>query len=194
MNPEKSRHGGQRKGAGRPKKKTGDLQKTHSLRATDKDWKEIQAAARIIKVCDNIRKRPRVFMLDDDELASVSRFLLGELLEKHQMAKYGKPEPPSALQQTTITGPEDRQIPETASEEDAVSVFLEYFRLNPVEAMSVIQTKLEHEKRIREIKRLRDEQAEAIDRLDKETANKLKSVDEINARVARMLQFSNFSK
>ena len=38
------------------------------------------------------------------------------------------------------------------------------------------------------------EQAEAMDRLDRETANKLKSVDEINARVARMLQFSNFSK
>ena len=75
MSLDTQRRGGRREGAGRPKKKARDLQKTHSIRATDRDWKEIQFAARIIKLCRTTEKRPRVFLLDDEENAKANKYL-----------------------------------------------------------------------------------------------------------------------
>ena len=72
--------------------KARDLQKTHSIRATDRDWKEIQVAARIIKLCRTTEKRPRVFVLDDEENAKVNKYLIDGLIERSQNSRWGEPE------------------------------------------------------------------------------------------------------
>ena len=131
MSLDTQRRGGRRTGAGRPKKKARDLQKTHSIRATDKDWKEIQIAARIIKMCRTTEKRPRVFVLDEEENARVNKYLIEGLIERSQNSRWGEPEgaQPVVMKQEEPT-PKELETPKTASEEEAVSLFLEYFRLN----------------------------------------------------------------
>ncbi len=195
MSLDTQRRGGLRPGAGRPKKKKRDLQKTHSIRATDRDWKEIQVAARIIKLCRTTEKRPRVFVLDDEENAKVNKYLIDGLIEKSQNSRWGDPEevqPVVAKQE--VSAPKELETPKTASEEEAVSLFLEYFRLNPIDAVSSIESKLEREKHIREMRRIRSEQEKKMDGIQRDMQEAMDSIDEINKAVAEMLQFPGYHR
>ncbi len=195
MSLDTQRRGGRRIGAGRPKKKARDLQKTHSIRATDKDWKEIQIAARIIKMCRTTEKRPRVFVLDEEENARVNKYLVEGLIERSQNSRWGEPEEvqPVVMKQDEPT-PKEIETPKTASEEEAVSLFLEYFRLNPIDAVSSIESKLEREKHIREMRRIRSEQEKKMDGIQRDMQDAMDSIDEINKAVAEMLQFPGYRR
>lgn len=177
------RRGGARPGAGRPKKKARDYQKTHSIRATDTHWKLIQTAVRIIKSQQHL-KEANVLILNDEDFASANRFLIEGVIEKYHDSMWTPPAPP-AMQPVEKTV----QTPVTSDEEKAVSLFLEYFRINPVEATSLIKSRLEKEVRIRRAKERRQREAELIKKLDKETQDVFSQVDDINERVARMLRF-----
>jgi hypothetical protein len=189
MGLEKQGRGGVRPGAGRPKKKKSELQKTHSIRATDNEWKEIQAAARIIKACKNPNKRPKVFMLDDKELADMGRFLLRGLIdERHDSLK----SLPVHTEESRVEEKIELKQPENINEEESVSIFLEYYRLNPIEAASMVRSRLDREKRIRRAREARQEQKHAIADLDKKADNIFDSIDDINERVAKMLSFAEY--
>lgn len=189
------RRGGLRAGAGRPKKKARDLQKTHSIRATDGDWKEIQVAVRIIKMCRTAEKRPRVFFLDDEENAKVNKYLIDGLIERSQNSRWGEPEEVQHVSAPTEEViPKELEVPKTASEEEAVSLFLEYFRLNPIDAVSSIESKLEREKHIREMRRIRSEQEKKMDGIQRDMQDAMDSIDEINKAVAEMLQFPGYRR
>ena len=179
--------GGSREGAGRPKKKKSELQKTHSIRATDKDWKEIQIAARIIKGCQLKSKRPRVFMLDEDEFLQVNQMLIEEINEKRHDAR--KQEAPAPIRQE----PQKIEIvrPKSVSEEEAVSLFLEYYRMNPIDAVSGISAKLDKERRRKALEETRMRQEMVMDKLEEEADDTLQSIDEINRKVAEMLRFAD---
>ena len=178
--------GGFREGAGRPKKKKSELQKTHSVRATDKDWKEIQTAVRVIKGCQATDKRPRVFLLRDDEFRQVNQLLIEGLIEK----RYG--DNPVEAEIPAKPKPEKIEItsPRTVSEEEAVSLFLEYYRMNPYDAVSSMRSKLDKERRKKALKEERLKHRKTMNRLEQQAEDALKSIDDINERVARMLQFS----
>ncbi len=185
----KSRTGGVRPGAGRPKKRRSELQKTHSIRATDEEWVHIQAAVRTIKACDITDRQPRVLCLNDQELADVHRLLFDKLTEKRHteaLKELPLPDPSPAIQRPAEA---KLEAPGSPDEEEAVSAFLEWFRLNPIEALSMAQAKLDREKRIIEMRRQREEQKEAMGRLERETDDVFQSIDDINERVAKMLQF-----
>lgn len=180
--------GGARPGAGRPKKKKSELQKTHSIRATDNEWKEIQTAARIIKACKNRNKRPRVLVLDDKELADVGRFLLRGLIEERHESLKSIPAPPPKQIQVA----QEYERPENTKEEEAVSIFLEYYRLNPIEATSIARSKLEREKQIIRARESRREQKRIMAEFDRKTEDAFESIDDINERVAKMIQFGGY--
>ncbi len=188
------RRGGLRAGAGRPKKKARDLQKTHSIRATDGDWKEIQVAVRIIKMCRTAEKRPRVFVLDDEENAKVNKCLIDGLIERSQNSRWGEPEEQPATVKQEEPAHKELEVAKTASEEEAVSLFLEYFRLNPIDAVSSIESKLERERHIRKMRKLRSEQKKQMDVIQRDMQNAMDSIDEINKTVAEMLQFPGYRK
>lgn len=189
MSLDTQRRGGARPGAGRPKKKKSELQKTHSIRATDNEWKEIQAAARIIKACKNPSKRPKILMLDDKELADIGRFLLRGLIEERHESLKSMPEPVTETQEEEKI---ELKQPENIGEEEAVSIFLEYYRLNPIDAVSMARSRLDREKRIKSAKEARQEQKHAIADLDKKADDIFDSIDDINERVAKMLQFAEY--
>lgn len=191
MNQHQHSHGGARPGAGRPKKKARDLQKTHSIRATDKDWKEIQLAARTIKTCSSIDRRPRIFMLTDDEQDKVNQFFLNGLIEAWQNARWGEPDTTPPPQPPLLQEQKEIEItkPRNFSEEEAVSIFLEYYRTNPIESVSLVQSKLEQEQRIREARERRQRQSATMDKFDERMQNAMDSIDDINERIAKMLQF-----
>ena len=171
---------------GRPKKKAKELQKTHSLRATDKDWKAIQLAARTIKACKTVDD-PHVLVLNKEEFARVNKLLLNEVIEqRHDSLGEIRSSTPSVLPSKKI----EPQKPISLEEEEAVSVFLEYFRLNPIEASAMVQSRLDKEKRILRAKENRKKQNRIIDQLEKKTNFALDTADEINRRVAEMLHFS----
>lgn len=188
MNPQQHSHGGVRPGAGRPKKKARDLQKTHSIRATDKDWQEIQTAARIIKSCTSTDKRPHVFLLSKDEVQLVNKFLIDGFIENSQNARWGKPEPPP---QPPVQTHEDIQIvkPKNLTEEEAVSKFLEYYRLNKIDCMNMIESRLEREVRLREIREQKARNKATMSRLENNVQDALDNIDDINARIEKMLRF-----
>lgn len=180
------RRGGFREGAGRPKKKKSELQKTHSVRATDKDWKEIQTAVRVIKGCQATDKRPRVFLLRDNEFRQVNQLLIEGLIEK----RYGD----NPVEAETPAKPEPEKIeitsPRTVSEEEAVSLFLEYYRMNPYDAVSSMRSKLEKERRKKALREERRKHTKTMNKLEQQAEDAMRSIDDINERVARMLQFS----
>lgn len=178
--------GGRREGAGRPKKKPSELQQTHSIRATKKDWKAIQAAARLIKAHHEDGREARLLYLNDDEEQLISQFLLGELINRHEKARYGDEDAydnKMAPEQAAI----ERSVPETLLEEDAVSLFLEFYRLNPEEASARVKYGLEREQRLRAIRKEREEQKKQMQKIDAELNPTLESVDELNERIAKML-------
>lgn len=182
--------GGFRKGAGRPKKKKSELQKTHSIRATNKDWKEIQIAARIIKGCKSASKRPRVFLLEEDEFRQVNKFLIDGLIDK-RYAETPPLELPVAPKPTAI----EITKPKTVSEEEAVSLFLKYYRINPYDAVSSLESKLDKEERRKALKEQRLKYKKTMDVLESQAEGAMKSIDDINARISRMLQFpGSFSR
>ena len=90
--------------------------------------------------------------------------------------------------------PKELETPKTASEEEAVSLFLEYFRLNPIDAVSSIESKLEREKHIREMRRIRSEQEKKMDGIQRDMQDAMDSIDEINKAVAKMLQFPGYRR
>ena len=90
--------------------------------------------------------------------------------------------------------PKELETPKTASEEEAVSLFLEYFRLNPIDAVSSIESKLEREKHIREMRRIRSEQEKKMDGIQRDMQDAMDSIDEINKAVAEMLQFPGYRR
>lgn len=177
--------GGRREGAGRPKKKPSELQKTHSIRATKKDWKTIQAAARLIKAHHGDGRKARLMYIYEDEAEAISQFLLDDLMERHEKAMHGD----EAGEEETESGRIviERRVPETLPEEDAVSMFLEYYRLNPEEASARVKYGLEHEQRIRAIRKEREEQKQAIRQIDRTLKPTLQAADELNERIAKML-------
>lgn len=189
MNPQQHSHGGARTGAGRPKKKARDLQKTHSIRATDKDWQEIQTAARIIKSCTSANKRPHVFLLGKDEVQLVNKLLIDGFIENSQNARWGKPEPEPP--QPPVQTHEDIQIvkPKNLTEEEAVSKFLEYYRLNKIDCMNMIESRLEREVRLREIREQKARNTATMSKLENNVQDALDNIDDINARIEKMLRF-----
>ena len=194
MEPTVHKHGGVRKGAGRPRKKPKDLQKTRSLRATDKDWNLIQIAARIIK-SSHTDKKSRVLVLSDDEFQRVNNFLLEELIENHYNQKWGEEITP----QEAIHSPAENtttllEQPRTLDEEEAVSVFLEYFRLNPVAASASIQSKLEYEKRNHELRQMREEHDKVMAKLNEQSEGAINFADSVNARVEQLLRFPGYRR
>ena len=186
---EKKRRGGFREGAGRPKKKAQDLQKTHSLRATDKDWDLIQIAARVIK-STKTDKKSRVLVLSDGEFRRVNSILWEEVREsrypKNESAEVSRP---TALDSTDKAAVIPLEMPKKLAEEEAVSVFLEYFRLNPEAASSYIMRKLEDEKRTQRQKQIHLEQEEVMDKLCDESKEAIKLADDINKRISEFLMF-----
>ena len=191
MSLETQGRGGFRKGAGRPRKKPSERQMTHSIRATEKDWKEIRRAVDIIKSCRTISKRPRVFVLSDEEHGKVSRFLVDDMIEKRTIQKYGEPkadEPPAPAE---TNEPKVLEHPATPSEEEAVSFFLELFRMNPDRTMSIVKWNLDKEKRILEHRKFREEQDRILGEM-KDTSAALKEIDDVNNRVKEMLESGFF--
>lgn len=188
MADNKHTRGGVRTGAGRPKMAKRDLQKTHSLRATDKDWKEIQIAARVIKACKSKDKRPRIYNVSKEEDAAISSMLIEGWLDKRHEERWGPetnaPETPITPIKTT---PISVKVPETVEENEAVSLFLQLYRLNPPEASSVVQSHLDRELRIQESKRLREEQELAMQQIETDSQKIFDDVDELNARLEKML-------
>ena len=84
MNTDKKGRGGWR-GGGRPKKRPSELQRIRSIRATDKDWAEIK---KILPVIKNRRhdaaKKVCVFLLSQEEEASIHSFLIQDLIDRRR--------------------------------------------------------------------------------------------------------------
>ena len=173
--------GGFRKGAGRPKKRPSELQQTHSIRATKKDWKMIQGIVRTVKSHEENGKQAHLFFLDEDESRQINRLLLEKLVDElhgpDQRDEQKQEESPSAAPLSI-----EQLSPESIEEKDAVSLFLAYFRLNPKEATLRAKRGLEHEQRIREIREERARQADDIRRIDESLAPALHAADAVNNR------------
>ncbi len=191
VTPHQHSHGGARPGAGRPKKKSRDLQKTHSIRATDKDWQEIQTAARIIKSCASEDKRPHVFLLSKGEVQKVNKFLIDGFIENSQVARWGEPEstPPTPPQPTQVQNNIQITKPKDLTEEEAVSKFLEYYRLNKIDCMGMIESRLEREQRLAEIREQKARDKATMERLEDNVQDAIDNIDDINARIEKMLRF-----
>ena len=196
MSPDPQGDGETKKKVGRPKKKPSEFQQTHSIRATKKDWKEIQLAARLIKSCHSTTSRPRVLILSKEEYADIQNYLLQGFFDRwHGETKdeppppQSKPEPPTA---TTKMFPERVEHAETPDEEEAVSIFLEYFRLNPGDATSFVRSKLERETRIRAWKENQREQNRIMAELEGKTKEAIDAADKLNEQVRNMLKFPGY--
>lgn len=189
VNPRQHSHGGARPGAGRPKKKARDLQKTHSIRATDKDWQEIQRAARIIKSCTSEDKHPHVFLLRADEAQKINKFLIEGFIENSQVARWGPTEPPPPPQPVQKRDIIQVTKPKDLTEEEAVSKFLEYYRLNKIDCMNMIENRLERERRLMEIRKQKARDKAAMDRIEDNVQDAIDNIDDINARIEKMLRF-----
>lgn len=197
MSLDKHTHGGARKGAGRKPKRKSEIQHTHSLRATDKDWGYIKVAIRLIKAFSGSQKAPRVIMMTDEEFDAFNRMSIEEMIEQHHERMWGKEEKPEQRQQEVIPPPAPSIAitkPQNISEEEAVSLFLEYYRLNPIEAVAMNRSRLEKEQHLLNLKKSREEQRKVMTALDKRAEDVLKTVDDINERVAQMLRFPGYGK
>lgn len=186
MNLNKPSRGGARDGAGRPKKRKNELQKTHSIRATDKDWEEIKRVVRRLKGKLSKDKRPCCFILSKEEEKKVSSFLLEGAIDKWHEAKWGKPEPPAPKAPKKVE-PVEIETPQSTEEERAVSFFLSLYRLNPAEAEGVVKSHLEKEQRIRDARVLREAQAKLETKIDEDSKTAFSNADDVNARIEQML-------
>ena len=197
MSQDTHTHGGARQGAGRKPKRKSEIQRTHSLRATDKDWGYIKVAIRLIKAFGGSQKKPRVMMMTDDEFYAFNRISIEEMIEQHHERMWGKEEQ-SEQQQQDVASPPAPSIaitkPQNVSEEEAVSLFLEYYRLNPIDAVVMNRSRLEREQHLLDLKKSKEEQRKVMTALEERAEDTLKAVDDINERVAQMLRFPGFKK
>lgn len=197
MSLDKHTHGGARKGAGRKPKSKSEIQRTHSLRATDKDWGYIKVAIRLIKAFSGSQKTPRVMMMTDEEFDAFNCMSIEEMIEQHHERMWGKEEKPEQQQQEIMPPPAPSIAitkPQNISEEEAVSLFLEYYRLNPIEAVTMNRSRLEREQHLLNLKKSREEQRKVMTALEEKAEDTLKAVDDINERVAQMLRFPGYGK
>lgn len=179
MTLESKGRGGWR-GGGRPKKKKSDLQNTHSIRATNSDWKILRQIIPVIKGNTSKSKKPRVFMLTDEDEAKVNQLLLGELIEHMHEQRWGEEQETAPLPSPPTKEALSLQKPKTIDEQEAVSLFLELFHMNPQRAISANQQMLEKERRIAESKKRKKEQEQVMNSLDERIDTEIDKADKVN--------------
>ena len=69
---------------------------------------------------------------------------------------------------------------------------MEYYRLNPVEAVSMVKARRDREKRIAEMRERRISRKRELSELQKKTEDVFAAADDINEQVAQMLRFSGY--
>ena len=210
MKPVPNGHGGHREGAGRPKKRANERQKPHTICATDKDWDLIKNAAHVIKHTTITDYEHTCFLLiPKEDYLRMKRLMDNEWLQEWCDSIHGKPPRYICPKQSLIDVPaEEHQSmeqsplpdkpaisitePQTLDEEEAVSLFLEYFRLNPTDASIVVQSKLDREQHLKRLREIHEEEDRVLARLNKKTNVAFKAVDDVNARVEQLLKFPGF--
>ena len=211
MEPVPKRRGGYREGAGRKKKRANELQKPHTICATDKDWQLIKSAAHVIKHTTITDYEHTCFLLlPKEDYLRIQEVINDEWLKEWKDAIHGKPPryvrlhtymyrdliesqpeealPPPLPEKPAITITK----PETLDEEEAVSAFLQYYRLNPGDASSVVQAKLDRELQRKKLKEIHETDDRVLARLGERADAVMESVDDVNARIEQLLRFPGY--
>ena len=109
------------------------------------------------------------------------------MIDEHHEKKWGKQEAPNTLVQPQARESIEIQKPTTLSEEEAVSVFLEYYRITPIEAVSIVEERLDKEKRIIKVRERMEQQRETMEAFEDKLRDNFESADEVNTRIEQML-------
>ena len=213
MNNDKKGRGGWR-GGGRPKKRPNELQRTRSIRATDRDWLEIKKILAVIKNRNHdAGKKVCVFVLSKEEEASVNSFLIQGLIERrrdalskstaghlgqavevqeeaHQEESYSRSffAHQKATEKSAYEGDEVAIPADPAvGEDEAMEAFRMFYRLNPVQAAMMAQAGLDKERRIAIAKAKREEERKIMDSLEDRIQKALSAADDVNSALEAAL-------